>query len=127
MRFRPEFRRSVRDIFHELSDPFTKGKINPKCAVSADLVTLGDSWLNFAIGKGLVEPVIGAEEQDWFQDLSDKWKVRMQCTFSFSLSGFCESTSRSKSIPVNFYMLLHKKRNSDTTRNNLLRIQITVC
>lgn len=88
VRFRPEFRRSVRDIFHELSDPFTKGKINPKCAVSADLVTLGDSWLNFAIGKGLVEPVIGAEEQDWFQDLSDKWKVRMQCTFSFSYLAF---------------------------------------
>lgn len=83
MRFRPEFRRSVGDIFHELSNPFTKGKINPKSAVSADLVTLGDSWLDFAIGKGLIEPVKGAEDQDWFQDLSDKWKVKMQSTSCF--------------------------------------------
>lgn len=83
VRFRPEFRRSVKDIFHELSDPFTKGKINPKSAVSADLVTLGDSWLNYAIDKGLVEPLIGAEEQDWFQDLSDKWKVRNVAVYFF--------------------------------------------
>lgn len=81
MRFRPEFRRSLRDIFHELSNPFNKGKINRKSAVTADLVTLGDSWLNFAIGKGLIEPMKGAEDQDWFQDLSDKWKVRMHLAF----------------------------------------------
>lgn len=103
VRFRPEFRRSVRDIFHELSDPFTKGKINPKCAVSADLVTLGDSWLNFAIGKGLVEPMIGAEEQDWFQDLSDKWKVRMQCTFSFSYLAFVNPLQDQRVFLSNLY------------------------
>lgn len=85
VKFRPEFRRSVGDIFHELSNPFSKGKINPKSAVSADLVTLSDSWLNFAIGKGLIEPVKGTEDQDWFQDLSDKWKVKMQYTFCFCL------------------------------------------
>ncbi|KAK4422425.1 Spermidine/putrescine-binding periplasmic protein 1 [Sesamum alatum] len=78
VRFRPEFRRSLRDIFHELSNPFNKGKINRKSAVAADLVTLGDSWLNFAIGKGLIEPMKGAEDQDWFQDLSDKWKVYLR-------------------------------------------------
>lgn len=83
MRFRPEFRKSVGDIFHELSNPFTKGKINPKSAVSADLVTLGDYWLDFAIGKGLIEPVKGAEDQDWFQDLSDTWKVKIQSTSCF--------------------------------------------
>lgn len=85
VKFRPEFRRSVEDVFHELSNPFSKGKINPKSAVSADLVTLSDSWLNFAIAKGLIEPVKGTEEQDWFQDLSDQWKVNMQSTFCFSL------------------------------------------
>lgn len=83
MRFRPEFRRSVRDIFHELSNPFTKGKINPKSAVAADLITLGDSWLNFAISKGLIEPMKGAEDQDWFRDLSDKWKVRVHSSVCF--------------------------------------------
>lgn len=78
MKFRPEFRRSLKDIFQELDDPFKKGKIVPKSAVAADLVTLGDSWLDFAISKGLIEPIEGAEDQDWFQDLSYKWKVRMQ-------------------------------------------------
>lgn len=81
MRFRPEFRRSIKDIFQELSNPFNKGKINPKSAVAADLVTLGDSWLSFAIGEGLIEPIRGAEDQDWFRELSDKWKVRMHNTF----------------------------------------------
>lgn len=83
MRFRPEFRRSIKDIFEELSNPFKKGKIVPKSAVAADLVTLGDSWLSFAIGKGLIEPISGAENQDWFRDLSYKWKVRMRVTFCF--------------------------------------------
>ncbi|KAL8504370.1 hypothetical protein ACS0TY_022916 [Phlomoides rotata] len=95
VRFRPEFRRSVKDIFHELSDPFTKGKINPKSAASADLVTLGDSWLNYAIGKGLVEPVIGAEEQDWFQELSDKWKVYLRR----STEGNLDSQGRIWALP----------------------------
>lgn len=101
MRFRPEFRKSVGDIFHELSNPFTKGKINPKSAVSADLVTLGDSWLDFAIGKGLIEPVKGAEDQDWFQDLSDTWKVKI-VHFLFPSFGLCWSTC------CRLYMLLHK-------------------
>ncbi|GFP96587.1 spermidine/putrescine-binding periplasmic protein 2 [Phtheirospermum japonicum] len=78
VRFRTEFRRSLGDIFHELSNPFKKGKINPKSAVSADLVTLGDLWLNFAIGKELIEPIKGANGQDWFQGLSDKWKVYLR-------------------------------------------------
>lgn len=82
MRFRPEFRRSIKDIVHELSNPF-KGKISPKAAVAADLVTLGDSWLDLAIGKGLIEPMKGAKDQDWFQGLSDKWKVRIQVAFVF--------------------------------------------
>ncbi|KAG8382011.1 hypothetical protein BUALT_Bualt05G0032100 [Buddleja alternifolia] len=86
VRFRPVFRRSLKDIFDELLNPFNKGKINPKSAAVADLVTLGDSWLNFAIGKGLIEPMKGAEDQDWFRELSDKWKVGIY--FPFSLSEF---------------------------------------
>lgn len=84
-RFKPEFRRSLKDIYHELSNPFHKGKISRKSAVGADLVTLGDSWLDFAINKGLIEFVEGAEDQEWFQGLSDKWKV-WQNLSHFSLS-----------------------------------------
>ncbi|KAL6530819.1 hypothetical protein OROGR_014679 [Orobanche gracilis] len=76
--FRAEFRQSLRDIFYELIEPSRKGKINRKSVVAADLVTIGDSWLNFAIGKGLIEAIERAEDLDWFQDLSDKWKVYLR-------------------------------------------------
>ncbi|KAL6547663.1 hypothetical protein OROHE_009368 [Orobanche hederae] len=76
--FRAEFRQSLRDIFYELFDPFRKGEINRKSVLAADLVTIGDSWLNFAIDKGLIEPIKGAEDLDWFRDLSDKWKVYLR-------------------------------------------------
>lgn len=46
-----------------------------KSAASADLVSVGDSWLSYAIKKGLIEPISGVEDQDWFKSLSDKWKV----------------------------------------------------
>lgn len=78
MQFRPEFQRSLRSIFDELSNPFNKGKISPKSVAAADLVTLGDSWLNFVIDKGLIEPITGADDQEWFQDLSLEWKVQIQ-------------------------------------------------
>ncbi|PIN14158.1 hypothetical protein CDL12_13215 [Handroanthus impetiginosus] len=95
VRFRPEFRRSLKDIFHELCNPFMKGKINPKSAMAADLVTIGDSWLNFAIGKGLIEPVNGAEDHDWFQDLNDKWKVYLRR----STEGNLDSQGRIWAVP----------------------------
>ncbi|KAL2547980.1 putrescine-binding periplasmic protein-related [Forsythia ovata] len=78
VKLRPQFRRSLHDIFYELSNPFKKGKVNPKSAVAADVITLGDSWLSLAIDKGLIEPMEGAEDQDWFQSLSDKWKVYLR-------------------------------------------------
>lgn len=92
MKFQPVFRRSLKDIFHELSDLPSKRKINPKSAAVADVVALGDSWLNFAIEKGLIEPMKGLEEKDWFNDLSDKWKVRMRttCCNHIIISPMCE-------------------------------------
>lgn len=43
--------------------------------MAADFVTLGDSWLSFAISKDLIEPMEGLEDQDWFRGLPDNWKV----------------------------------------------------
>jgi len=51
-----------------------KGQIQPKSAMSADIVSIGDSWLGYVIRKGSLEPVKNAEEQDWFHSLSDRWK-----------------------------------------------------
>ncbi|CAA0821376.1 putrescine-binding periplasmic protein-related [Striga hermonthica] len=95
VRFRPEYRRSLGDIFYEIVDPYKKGKINPKSAVAADLVTLGDSWLNFAISKELIEPIQGAEDQVWFQELSDKWKEYLRR----SSDGNLDSGGRIYAVP----------------------------
>lgn len=76
-RLRLEFRGGIKDIFSELSTAFSKRDAAPKSAVAADIVTLGDSWLSFAINKALIEPIQGIEDQEWFGGLSDKWKVRI--------------------------------------------------
>lgn len=61
-----------------MSQCMDKGQVQPKSAMAADAVTLGDSWLGYAIRQGLLEPVKNAEEQDWFRSLSDRWKVRSE-------------------------------------------------
>ncbi|KAF3629222.1 putative ethanolamine-phosphate cytidylyltransferase-like isoform X1 [Capsicum annuum] len=78
VKLRSEFRQSLQDIFHELCIPLQKGKINAKSALAADVVTLGDTWLSYAIEKRLIEPMDGLEDQDWFENLSEKWKVYLR-------------------------------------------------
>ncbi|CAN4081308.1 unnamed protein product [Withania somnifera] len=78
VRLRAEFRQSLQDIFHEICIPLQNGKINPKSALAADVVTLGDMWLSYAIEKRLIEPMDGLEDQDWFENLSKKWKVYLR-------------------------------------------------
>ncbi|KAL0327665.1 UNVERIFIED_CONTAM: Spermidine/putrescine-binding periplasmic protein 1 [Sesamum angustifolium] len=119
VRFRPEFRRSLRDIFHELSNPFNKGKISRKSAVAADLVTLGDSWLNFAIGKGLIEPMTGAEDQDWFQDLSDKWKVYLRR----SSEGNLDSHGRIWAVPYRWGSMVIAYNRKEFQKHKLAPVQ----
>lgn len=76
MKFRLEYRGTIEDIFSELCTTIGKGNVTSKSAGSADIVSLGDSWINFAINKKLIEPIQGVDDQDWFHTLSDKWKVR---------------------------------------------------
>lgn len=75
VKLQPEFRQNLMDIFSELCQSDNKGTVSPKSAMAADVVMLGDSWLSFAIKEGLIQPIQGVEEQDWFQDLTDEWKV----------------------------------------------------
>ncbi|KAL1569270.1 putrescine-binding periplasmic protein PotF [Salvia divinorum] len=119
VQFRPEFRRSIGDIFHELSNPLSKGKISPKSAVSADLVTLGDSWLNFSIGKGLIEPMKGIEEQDWFQDLSDKWKVYLRR----SADGGLDSQGKIWAMPYRWGSIVIAYNNKEFKRHKLAPVK----
>ncbi|GLC41238.1 hypothetical protein PLESTB_001084100 [Pleodorina starrii] len=59
-------RPQLADIFKELSD--TSGT-NKRSAGVADVVTLGDSWLGAAIGRGLVQPIPGATSSRWYRSL----------------------------------------------------------
>ncbi|KAH9753801.1 spermidine/putrescine-binding periplasmic protein [Citrus sinensis] len=69
---------SIDGIFNNLSVPCNKVKAKSASYMAADLVSVGDSWLNFAIKKRLIEPIAGAEDQDWFKYLSQKWKVYLR-------------------------------------------------
>ncbi|KAK6129866.1 hypothetical protein DH2020_036384 [Rehmannia glutinosa] len=122
VRFRPEFRRSLKDIFHELSDPLKKEKINPKSAAAADLVTLGDSWLNFGIGKGLIEPIEAAEDQDWFRGLSDKWKVYLRR----STEGNLDSQGRIWAVPYRWGSMVIAYNKREFQKRKLAPVEVIV-
>lgn len=78
MKLLTEFRGSLENIFSDLSLTINKGHLEPKSVMAADVVTIGDSWLSLAISRGLIEPMKGVEEQDWFRSLNDKWKVYLR-------------------------------------------------
>lgn len=69
---------SLEGVFSELSIAFSKGNVRHSSIAAADVVSIGDSWLGHAINKGLIEPIQGVEDQDWYKGLSDRWKVRTQ-------------------------------------------------
>lgn len=74
-KFNLKYNGSLDGIFSDLSMPSRKGNISPSSTLAADIVSVGDSWLNFAINKAIIEPIQGVEDQEWFKGLSDKWKV----------------------------------------------------
>jgi hypothetical protein len=75
-----------------------KGQVQPKSAMAADIVSIGDSWLGYAICKGLLEPIKNAEEHDWFRSMSDRWKVRSE-TFSFSYDEWLLTHAHNVALP----------------------------
>ncbi|KAL2901031.1 Disheveled-associated activator of morphogenesis 1-A [Bienertia sinuspersici] len=74
-KLRVQFRGNLENIFSELSRPLRKGNVSTKSAVAADLITVGDSWLDLIIGKSLIEPVQMAEDHDWFKGLNNEGKM----------------------------------------------------
>lgn len=81
MKFNVKYYASLENMFSDPSIPFTKGKIGPASALAADIVGIGDSWLKFAINKGIIEPIRDVEDQEWFKSLDDKWKVTLYFVF----------------------------------------------
>ncbi|XP_011028002.1 PREDICTED: uncharacterized protein LOC105128158 isoform X2 [Populus euphratica] len=78
LRFRVKYLGSLENIFSDISASFNKCNTGPMSTVASDIVSIGDSWLSFAIKNAIIEPVRGVEEQDWFKGLSDKWKVYLR-------------------------------------------------
>lgn len=77
VRLKTRFRANLEEIFFDLSKPTKKGKKESASTVTSDLISIGDSWLSFAIKDKLIQPMKGIEDQDWYKSLSDKWKVRI--------------------------------------------------
>ncbi|PON94652.1 Bacterial periplasmic spermidine/putrescine-binding protein [Trema orientale] len=78
LKFQLKFLGSLEGIFSDLSTPFDKGNVGSLSVVAADMVSVGDSWLNYAIERALIQPVEGVEDQDWFKGLSSQWKVYLR-------------------------------------------------
>ncbi|XP_050272754.1 uncharacterized protein LOC126715938 [Quercus robur] len=78
LKFRLKYNGSLEGIFSDLSMPSRKGNVSPSSTLAADIVSVGDSWLNFAITKAIIEPIQGVEDLEWFKGLSDKWKVYLR-------------------------------------------------
>ncbi|KAH9753693.1 spermidine/putrescine-binding periplasmic protein [Citrus sinensis] len=78
LKFQMNLCASIDGIVNNLSTPFNKVKAKSASYMAADLVSVGDSWLSFAIKKRLIELIAEAEDQDWFKCLSHKWKVYLR-------------------------------------------------
>ncbi|KAH9753730.1 Receptor-like protein 15 [Citrus sinensis] len=78
LKFQMNLCASIDGIVNNLSVPFNKVKAKSASYMAADLVSVGDSWLSFAIKKRSIEPIAGAEGQDWFKCFSHKRKVYLR-------------------------------------------------
>lgn len=77
VRLKTRFRANLEEIFFDLSKPTRKGQKGSASTAAADMISIGDSWLCYAIREKLIEPMKGIEDQDWYKGLSEKWKVRI--------------------------------------------------
>lgn len=78
MKLRVEFQGSLRGIISELASALLKERLSPQSIMAADLVTVGDSWLDLAICGDMIEPIKNPEQQEWFNRLNNRWKVHLR-------------------------------------------------
>uniref|UniRef100_A0A0D9W905 Uncharacterized protein n=1 Tax=Leersia perrieri TaxID=77586 RepID=A0A0D9W905_9ORYZ len=119
LKFSPDFRTSLDALYSEMSQCLDKSQLQPKSAMAADVVSVGDSWLGYAIRKGLVEPVKNAEEQDWFRSLSDRWKIHL-CR---NQNGDVDPNGSIWGVPYRWGTLVIAYKKNKFKRHNLKPIQ----
>ncbi|GAB2295944.1 hypothetical protein Dimus_030092 [Dionaea muscipula] len=78
LKFQLEVRASLEEIFNEVLTSFKDGNVHPRSAITADLITVGDSWLSFAIKHAIIEPIQMPEDKDWFRGLPQTWKIYLR-------------------------------------------------
>ncbi|KAM6587133.1 hypothetical protein CsatA_009738 [Cannabis sativa] len=78
LKFQLKYHGNLEGIFSNLATVFDNGNVGSSSVVAADMVSVGDSWLSYAIKKSLLEPLEGVEDQDWFKGLSTQWKVYLR-------------------------------------------------
>ena len=80
----------------------------PKPKARDDVVTLGDAWLEQAVEKGSVQPILGAEQTRWWNALPEKCKGlvlrdRKGKSKSFNRTyNYKKSAAAAKSSPSNY-------------------------
>ncbi|KAI3703606.1 hypothetical protein L1987_73796 [Smallanthus sonchifolius] len=119
VKFRLEFRGTIEDIFSELSKTIGEGIVTSKSAGAADIVSLGDTWLNFAISKKLIEPVQGVDDHDWFHTLSDKWKVYLRR----NSEGNSDAQGKIYAVPYRWGSMVIAYRKNKFRQHNLAPIE----
>ncbi|KAF8670249.1 hypothetical protein HU200_050781 [Digitaria exilis] len=119
LKFSPELRANLDGIFSEMSQCVDKGQVQPKSAMAADIVSIGDSWLGYAIRKGLLEPVKNAEEQDWFRSLSNRWKVHLRR----NQNGEADPNGSVWGVPYRWGTMVIAYKKNKFKRHNLKPIQ----
>ncbi|KAH9753799.1 spermidine/putrescine-binding periplasmic protein [Citrus sinensis] len=113
---------SIDGIFNNLSVPCNKVKAKSASYMAADLVSVGDSWLNFAIKKRLIEPIAGAEDQDWFKYLSQKWKVYLRRNDA----GEIDPRGKIWAAPYRWGTTVIASKKSKFRKHNLAPIEVTM-
>ncbi|PIA43192.1 hypothetical protein AQUCO_02000556v1 [Aquilegia coerulea] len=119
LKFQCEYRGQIGDIFSDMVSSITKGNLEAGSAMAADIVTVGDSWLNLGIKKRILEPIQDVEEQDWFKGLSEKWKVYLRR----NVSGELDPGGKIWAVPYRWGSMVIAYKKSKFRKHNLAPIE----
>ncbi|XP_031502125.1 uncharacterized protein LOC116265567 isoform X2 [Nymphaea colorata] len=119
LKLQVEFRSTLDAIYQELSSASKEHHVGVKSAIAADIITLADSWLDMAIRRGIIEPLVDAEKNDWFNCLSDKWKAHLRRNDG----GELDPNGRIWGVPYRWGCMVIAYKKTKFKRHNLAPIE----